>query len=228
MMPSSGISNLGICRQVSRDALDFDLPSCIGEVCPPGGHMLERGVQAQLGAKRRRGGWLSVCTSCVDSRTDRCTLCPYWRCSNDECQWEAWDNSAGLQQAWNHEAGMTVSRTLYRAHMKPFGCIYNNSEEPWGVTEGWDPPEGRDGGEGEFWQKYAGRGRVFDESQFRSSGEVGMRQWWSGWGGQQGVSSRCGRRGRTEYGGRGGPRITTPCPEILWPILSEAARSEGA
>ena len=32
-------------------ALDFDLPSCIGEVCPPGGHMLERGVQAQLGAK---------------------------------------------------------------------------------------------------------------------------------------------------------------------------------
>ena len=158
MMPSSGISNLGICRQVSRDALDFDLPSCIGEVCPPGGHMLERGVQAQLGAKRRRGGWLSVCTSCVDSRTDRCTLCPYWRCSNDECQWEAWDNSAGLQQAWNHEAGMTVSRTLYRAHGKLPGCIYNNSEKPWGVTEGRDPPEGSDGGKGKILAEVRGAG----------------------------------------------------------------------
>ena len=159
MMPSSGISNLGICRQVSRDALDFDLPSCIGEVCPPGGHMLERGVQAQLGAKRRRSGWLSVCTSCVESRTDRCTLCPYWRCSSDRCQGEAWDNSASLAQAWNSEAGMTVSQTLYRPREGTvFGCIYSNLEKPWGVTEGRDPPEGSDGSVNSFWRTYAGRG----------------------------------------------------------------------
>ena len=123
---------------------------------------------------------------------------------------------------------MTVSQTLYRPHGKLLGCIYSNLEKPWGVTEGRDPPEGSDGSVGSFWRKYAGRGRVFDESQFQSGGDFGMRQWWSGWGGQQGGSSRCGKRGRTEYGGRGGPRITTPCPEILWPILSEAARSEGA
>ena len=109
--------------------------------------------------------------------------------------------------------------------MKHFGCVYNDSEEPWGLTEGWDPIEGGGVNDGEFWQKYAGRGRVFDESQFRSSGEVGMRQWWNGWGGQQGVSSRCGRKGRTEHGGRGGPRISTSCPEILWPLFSEMSRS---
>ena len=46
------------------------------------------------------------------------------------------------------------------------------------MTEGWDPIEGGGVNDGEeFWQKYAGRGRVFDESQFRSSGEVGMQQW---------------------------------------------------
>ena len=106
-------------------------PTCIAEVCPPGMHVLERGVKVSCGAKRSRNGWFSEGTFCVEPRTDRCKLCPYWRRSSGTCHGEAWDNSAGLAQEWNSEAGLTTSRTLYRPREgTAYGCIYSNLETP--------------------------------------------------------------------------------------------------
>ena len=81
-----------------------------------------------------------------------------------------------------------------------YGCIYSNLETPWGMTEGWDLTEGGNGSVGSFWRAYAGRGRVFDASQYHSGGSRGMRQWWGGWGEQQDRSNWCGQQGRTARG----------------------------
>ena len=70
-----------------------------------------------------------------------------------------------------------------------YGSIYNNLREPWGMTEGWGITRGGDGLEGRYWRAHEGYGELFDASQYQTGGRRGMRQWWSGWGGQQDRSS---------------------------------------
>ena len=165
-------------------------PTCIAEVCPPGKHVLERRVEVPCGAMRSMNGWFSEHTCCDELRTDRCKLCPYWCCANHACRGEAWDDSVGLAHAWNNEAGLTGSQTLYRPPQgMAYGSIYNNHEEPWGMTEGWGITRGGDGIVGSYWRAHVGHGEMFDAAQYQSGGSRGMRQWWSGWGGQQDRSS---------------------------------------
>ena len=89
-------------------------PRCIAEVCPPGTHVLERRVQeVPCRTRRRKNNWAEEHTYCDEQRTHRCKLCPYWCCTNRACHGEAWDDSVGLVHAWNNEAGLTGSQTLY-------------------------------------------------------------------------------------------------------------------
>ena len=56
--------------------------------------------------------------------------------------------------------------------------IYDNTVEPWGITEGSGEQDGH-------WATYAGYGTLFDASQYQTGGRRGMMQWRKGWGGQQ-------------------------------------------
>ena len=79
-------------------------PVLCGEVCPPGHHLLTRGMDTpclRFGLPHCRG-----------MLTHRCTRCPWWRCADDSCTGAAWDNSSGLVDRWNQEAGVTRSSIL--------------------------------------------------------------------------------------------------------------------
>ena len=143
-------------------------PKCIAEVCPPGSHVLERRVEVPCKTRRRKNSWAEEHTYCGEQRTDRCKLCPYWCCTNRACHGEAWDDSVGLVHAWNNEAGLTGSQTLYCCPPEGmgYGSIYNNLGEPWGMTEGWGITRGGDGLEGRYWRAHEGYGELFDASQY--------------------------------------------------------------
>ena len=120
-----------------------------------------------------------------------CTRCPYWCCTDILCDGAAWDDSEGAVYAWDEEVGLTRSQTLYpeRTEGMGYSSIYDNLREPWGITEGWGITRGGDGLEGRYWRAHKGYGELFDASQYQTGSRRGMRQWRSGWGGQQDRSS---------------------------------------
>ena len=145
--------------------------------------------------RRPRSSWDADYTLCGEMLTHRCTRCPWWCCADEECTGAAWSDSDGAVNAWNQEAGLTRSWPLdpvqsARSEWMGYGSVYNNTAEPWGITDGGNEQDG-------YWRAYKGYGTLFDASQHQSGGSRGMMQWRNGWGGQQSRSSanaRCDPR----------------------------------